>query len=214
MQLLTAIEVRILGSLIEKELTTPEYYPLSANALTNACNQKNNRDPVVSYDEILVSNEVENMKDKLLVGKVMGTGSRVPKYRHLMPNFYHLDEREIPVMGVLMLRGAQTLGEIRSRTAPMKEFSSLEEVEQILENLSKRENPFVTKLPKMPGQKDFRYVHLLSGMPDIDAMMMEAKSESVNEKDRIAVLEQEVNNLKTEIENLKNQFGDFRKQFE
>lgn len=213
MKTLTPVEIRILGSLIEKELTTPEYYPLSVNALTNACNQKNNRDPVTTYDEITISNEVESMKDKVLVGKVLGIGNRVPKFRHLLGQAYSLYESEIPLLAVMMLRGPQTIGELRSRSAPMKEYPSLEVVEEVISRLIHRETPLVRQLPKQAGQKDFRYVHLLGGEPDLSVYQQETKT-SHSDTDKVKVLEDQIAELRTELDQLKTQFADFRKQFE
>lgn len=213
MKTLTPIEIRILGSLVEKDLTTPEYYPMSVNAVTNACNQKNNRDPVTHYDEVTVSNELENLKDKLLVGKVLGIGSRVPKYRHLLGQAYLLYESEIPILTVMMLRGPQTIGELRSRSASMKEYPSLEVVEEVVNRLIEREVPLVRQLPVQPGKKENRYMHLLGGEPDLSVYLTETKSVH-HESDKLKILEEQILEMKSELDLLKSQFADFRKQFE
>src|SRR3954466_12189525 len=143
---LTDVEARILGSLVEKQLTTPEYYPLTLNSLITACNQKNNRDPVVSYDEPTVSRSIEHLRDRNLVYVYYGSTSRVPKYKHKPPTHYEPEPAEVAVMAVLMLRGPQTLGELRERTSRMHEFSGLDEVQQTLTSLTTREDPLVTRL--------------------------------------------------------------------
>lgn len=213
MKNLTPIEIRILGSLIEKELSTPEYYPMSANALTNACNQKNNRDPITQYDEITITNELESMKEKLLVGKVLGVGSRVPKYRHLFGQSFELYEAEVPILAVLMLRGPQTLGELRARTSSMKEYASLEIVDEIINRLMERDEPLVVRLPKQIGQKDFRFMHLLGGEPDLSLYQTHEKEQDLTVETR-KKLEEQIDELKQEINLLKSQFEEFRKQFE
>src|SRR6476620_3195312 len=156
-------EARILGALIEKQLTTPEYYPLTLNALINACNQKNNRDPVVSLDEKTVSDALERLRDRNLVYVFYGSTSRVPKYKHMLPSVYELDERETAVVAVLMLRGPQTLGELRERTGRLHEFAGLGEVQETLDTLTRRDEPLVLKLERQAGQKEARYAHLLCG---------------------------------------------------
>src|SRR5215210_179386 len=162
-EILTEIEARILGSLIEKQLTTPEYYPLTLNALVNACNQKNNREPVVSYDEHAVSTAMEALRDRNLVYVFYGSTSRVPKYKHMLPDVYELEPSETAVICVLLLRGAQTLGELRERTGRLYEFRGLGDVNETLDALMKRDEPLVVKLERQPGQKEARFAHLLSG---------------------------------------------------
>ena len=151
--LLTDIETRVLGSLIEKQVTTPEYYPLTLNALTLACNQKNNRHPVTSYSENQVAAALESLREKNLTYVFYGSTSRVPKYKHVMPEVMHLNHAETALMCVLMLRGAQTLGELRGSASRLHEFSSLEEVEETLNGLISREpESLVARLPRQPGQ--------------------------------------------------------------
>jgi uncharacterized protein YceH (UPF0502 family) len=168
--ILTDIETRVLGSLIEKQVTTPEYYPLTLNALTLACNQKNNRYPVTSYTENQVSDAVERLREKNLAYVFYGSTSRVPKYKHVVPEVMHLSHPEVALMCVLMLRGAQTLGELRGNAARLHDFSGLEEVEQTLNGLISRDEPLVARLPRQPGQKEGRFAHLLSGEINLEAL--------------------------------------------
>jgi uncharacterized protein len=208
--ILTDIEARVLGSLIEKQVTTPEYYPLTLNALTLACNQKNNRNPVTSYSENQVADAIESLREKNLAYVFYGSSSRVPKYKHVMPEVMHLSHPELALMCVLMLRGAQTLGELRGNGGRLHEFSSLEEVEETLNGLISREpEPLVVRLPRQPGQKDGRFAHLLSGEVSVEAV-----SEPERVVSRRAGLEERVEALAAEVEKLKTQFEEFRKQFE
>ncbi|HET7287821.1 MAG TPA: YceH family protein [Pyrinomonadaceae bacterium] len=209
--ILSDIEARVLGSLIEKQVTTPEYYPLTLNALTLACNQKNNRNPVTSYSENQVADAVESLREKNLAYVFYGSSSRVPKYKHVMPEVMHLSHPELALMCVLMLRGAQTLGELRGNGGRLHEFSSLEEVEETLNGLISREpEPLVVRLPRQPGQKEGRFAHLLSGEVDVEALA-ETPERVVS---RRAGLEERVEALASEVEKLKQQFEEFRKQFE
>jgi uncharacterized protein len=211
---LTEIETRVLGSLIEKQVTTPEYYPLTLNALTLACNQKNNRHPVTSYTESQVSDALESLREKNLTYVFYGSTSRVPKYKHVMPEVMHLKPAETALMCVLMLRGAQTLGELRGNASRLHEFSSLEEVEQTLNELiSRDEEPLVVRLPRQPGQKEGRFAHLLSGEIDVEALAA-AETERAPAPRRSSALEEKVDALAAEVEKLKEQFEQFRRQFE
>ena len=219
--ILTDIETRVLGSLIEKQVTTPEYYPLTLNALTLACNQKNNRHPVTAYSENQVADALESLREKNLAYVFYGSTSRVPKYKHVMPEVMHLNHAETALMCVLMLRGAQTPGELRGSASRLHEFSGLEEVEATLNGLISREpESLVVRLPRQPGQKEVRFAHLLSG--EIDVETLAAESERVpaasasrrSGSEQFERLEQKVDALSTEIEKLKEQFDQFRKQFE
>ena len=196
---LSDTEVRVLGSLIEKEITTPDYYPLSLNALVAACNQSSNRNPVVQFDEDTVARTVASLQEKKLVHQVDRFDSRVIRYRHVLYEAMNLGRPAIAVMCVLMLRGPQTVGEIRTRSNRLYDFSSLEEVETILNSMVSAERPLIARLPRQSGQKEARYAHLLSGEVRL--------TEPEPEPDRIAKLEKEV-------EDLKKQFEQFRKQFE
>ncbi|HLJ50582.1 MAG TPA: YceH family protein [Bryobacteraceae bacterium] len=202
------VEARVLGSLIEKETTTPEYYPLSLNALVNACNQKSNRDPAVSFDEDTVADALERLRHKGLVLIITGAGSRVAKYGHRLAEKLNLGRRESAILCELLVRGPQTAGELRNRADRMHKFDDLEEVELVLERMSE----LVTKLPRRPGEKEQRYAHLLAGQPQVDAV--EEHAVAAPRADRIGALEAEVAKLQEEIEELKRQFGDFRRQFE
>jgi uncharacterized protein YceH (UPF0502 family) len=196
---LTDTEVRVLGSLIEKEITTPDYYPLSLNSLVAACNQSSNRNPVVHFDEGTVAQALDSLRDRKLIHQVDKSESRVTKYRHVLYEAMNLGRPAIGVMCVLMLRGPQTVGEIRTRSNRLYDFSSLEEVETTLNSLMAVEPPLVARLPRQSGQKEVRYAHLLSGEVRL--------TEPEPEPDRIGKLEKEV-------EDLKKQFEQFRKQFE
>jgi len=217
--ILTPIEVRVLGSLIEKQITTPEYYPLTVNALIAACNQKNNRNPVTSFNEGEVEDALYTLRDKNLAYVFHGSTSRVPKYKHVVPEVMHLSPPEVAAMCVLMLSGPQTVGEIRTRGTRLYDFSGLEEVEETLRALAVREDdPLVIKLPRQPGQKDARYVHLLSGQPDIEeiteSMPAERSTRRASDAERVANLEQQVQSLTDQVAKLTEQFESFKKQFE
>ncbi len=196
---LSDTEVRVLGALIEKEITTPDYYPLSLNALVAACNQSSNRNPVVHYDEGTVAHAADSLLEKKLVHLVDRGESRVTKYRHVLYEAMNLGRPAIAVMCVMMLRGPQTVGEIRTRSNRLYNFSSLEEVEITLNSLMSGEPPLIVRLPRQSGQKEIRYAHLLSGEVSL--------TEPEAEPDRIGKLEKEVDDLK-------KQFEQFRKQFE
>ncbi|MBU1568289.1 MAG: YceH family protein [Proteobacteria bacterium] len=212
--ILDKIEVRVLGSLMEKELATPEYYPLSLNALTNACNQKTNRLPVLSLGEDSVVGALQSLKKKRLVGQ--SDTSRVAKYWHDFIKQNNLIRKEAALLCLLLLRGHQTAGELRSRTERLCSFENLEEVFQYLDNLS--EIGFVVKLPLQPGQKEQRFAHLLSGEPEnIEQIFIRHEADTFageHDNDRIAELEKSVAYLKEEIEILKNEFFFFKKEFE
>jgi uncharacterized protein YceH (UPF0502 family) len=206
--LLHPIEVRVLGSLLEKEITTPEYYPLSLNALINACNQKSNREPTVNFDQETVEHALQTLRDKGLLLSITGAGSRVPKYGHRISEKLNLGRRELAILCELMLRGPQTLGELRTRADRMHSFDDLAQVESVIEHLPE----LITKLPRRPGEKEARYAHLLSGAPAISENEPEVPQPM--RSDRIANLEAEVAVLRSDLESLKEQFAGFRKQFE
>jgi uncharacterized protein YceH (UPF0502 family) len=214
-QILNETEVRVLGSLIEKQLTTPEYYPMTLNALVAACNQKSNRDPVVSYDESTVVAALDTLRDKNLVYTFHGSTSRVVKYKHMFPNVYELDPAEVAVMAVLMLRGPQTVGEIRGRTDRLHEFTSLPEVQETLDKLAHRDEPLVVRLERQIGQKDARYAHLLSGEIDV-ASLPAARERTVTggQSERVEKLESEIEALKNEFAAFRQELAEFRKQFD
>lgn len=204
-----------MGSLVEKQLTTPEYYPLTLNALLNACNQKSNRDPVVSFDESTVTAALERLRDRNLVYVFYGSTSRVPKYKHMLPSVYELEPSEVAVMCVMMLRGPQTLGELRGRTDRLYEFSGLGEVQETLDSLIRREDPLVVKLERQPGQKEARFSHLLNGEIDVSSLPPpRSASAAASDPGRLDQLETEVSQLRSEVESLRTIFDEFRKQFE
>jgi uncharacterized protein len=207
---LNEIEARILGSLVEKQLTTPEYYPLTLNSLVTACNQKNNREPVMALTEPEVSTALEELRDRNLVYVFYGSTSRVPKYKHMLPSVYELEPDEVAVVAVLLLRGPQTLGEIRERSGRMHEFANLGETQETLDRLMRREDPLVLRLPVQPGRKEARFAHLLSGEIDVEALAAAQPNRAAHAEaatDRIIKLEEEVAELKA-------MFEEFRKQFE
>ncbi len=213
--LLTEVETRVLGSLVEKELTTPEYYPLSLNALVNACNQKSNRDPVMNLDEAAVREALRALEKKGLAGAADNMVSRVTKYEHRLQEAYNFTRHEIAILSELLLRGPQTPGELRSRADRMHQFDDLGIVQSTLQRLMKREPPLVKVLPRQPGTKEARYAHLLSGDVEVspDPAAGAAASSTIS-SDRIARLEDQVETLQAEIADLKQQFAAFRKQFE
>jgi len=214
--LLNEAEARVLGSLIEKDITTPDYYPLSLNALINACNQKSNREPVMNLDEDTVRLALRNLNEKGLAGTAGSAGSRVTKYEHRLQEVFNFNRREIAILCVLLLRGPQTPGELRGRTERMHRFDDLSEVQSGLQNLMQREPSLAKMLPRQPGTKESRYMHLLSG--DVESWEPGVPSgEAVNsgsvDMERIARLENEVAALRKEIADLRQQFSEFKGQF-
>ncbi len=213
MDILTFEETRIIGSLIEKELTTPEYYPLTVNSLKNACNQKSSRNPVVSFDETLIEKTIERLREKSLVSRITGGDIRVAKYRQVFTEALNLTPAETAVLCELMNRGAQTPGELNSRTSRMFKFESLNQVTDTIQKLIEREIPLVVKLPRQPGTKESRFAHLLSGEPEIVSQNAQEENSSV-ENDRIQKLEEQVESLKNDLEELKKSFEEFKSQLE
>ena len=207
----------MLGALLEKEITTPEYYPLSLNALVNACNQKSNRDPVMDLQGDAVHAALRVLQDNTLVRSVSAADTRVTKYEHRLQDAFNFDRREAAIMCELLLRGPQTPGELRSRAERMHHFDELGEVQSTLQRLMNREPALVKVLPRQPGTKESRYAHLLSG--DVDTHITATMSESpapaiVRNKDQIAQLESELAELRADVADLKQQFAIFRKQFD
>ena len=209
---LNETEVRILGCLIEKEMTTPEYYPLSLNSLTNACNQKSNRDPVVFYEEAVVSQGLDSLQEKGLARKTHTAGSRVPKYLHTVLDKFDLSGQEMAILCELMLRGPQTMGEIRTHADRMSPLNSLEEVEKNLRALLDYDPALAIKLPRESGRKECRYMHLFSGSITQDLPAGPAAYRSP-EEERISRLEEETARLRSELEDLKQTFAEFKSQF-
>lgn len=212
---LSSVETRVLGSLLEKERTTPEYYPLSLNGLTAACNQTTNRDPIVSYDDRTVEQGLDRLREKKLAMLIHTAGARVPKYRHTLLDSYNLDVREVAILSMLMLRGPQTPGELRSRTGRMCDPMTLTEVEKCLEELTCGGDPLVRVIPAKPGQKEKRYVQLLSGEPELEIPVTAPATvtESYSEKSRLDTLEIELNRLKSELHALREELAEFKKLF-
>ena len=215
--ILNPAEARVLGSLVEKDITTPDYYPLSLNALVNACNQKNNREPVTSYDEETVRLALRNLSEKRLAGTAGGADSRVIKYEHRLQEVFNFTRAETALICVLLLRGPQTPGELRGRTDRMHHFEHLDDVLSGLQQLMRREPPLAKALGRRPGTKEVRYAHLLSGdleswEPPAEAAAAGVDSSADNE--RIAQLEEQVAGLQKDVAELKQQMTDFRKQFE
>jgi uncharacterized protein YceH (UPF0502 family) len=211
---LNEIEARVLGSLVEKQLTTPEYYPLTLNALTAACNQKTNRDPVVSYYDEMITAAVDSLRDKNLVYLFYGSSSRVVKYKHMLPNVYDLSPPEVAVICVMLLRGPQTVGELRERTGRLYEFSGIGEVNETLERLMRRDEPLVAKLERQPGQKEARFAHLLSGEVVQENLPISRSKIALPANDRIADLEIKIEAIQNELASIREMFEEFRKQFE
>ncbi len=211
-------EVRVLGSLVEKDITTPDYYPLSLNALVNACNQKNNREPVTNLTEEEVRQALESLQEKCLAGPARGADSRVTKYEHLLQEVFNFTRGEIAVFCVMLLRGPQTPGELRGRTERMHHFETLDDVQFSLQRLIQRDPPLVKMLQRQPGTKENRYAHLLAGEMEeasVERTLLSALPRTTSEdNNRIYRLEEEVAELKSEIASLKEQFAGFRKQFE
>jgi uncharacterized protein YceH (UPF0502 family) len=221
---LSEVEARVLGALIEKESTTPEYYPLSLNALVNACNQKSNRDPVMSLDEETVRRALRSLTDQYVVRSASGD-SRVVKFEHRLNELYNFHRHEIALLCVLLLRGPQTPGELRTRTERMYSFEDLDGVHSALNLLMRRDPPLVKVLPRQPGTKESRYMHLLSGdivppdsasAQDDDSHPGSAQSPGLSaaEVSRITDLENELTVLRRELETLREQFAAFQKQFQ
>ena len=214
--------MRVVGSLVEKQLTTPDYYPLTMNALMHACNQISNRDPVVQYSEREVADAVEALRAKNLVYIFYGADSRVPKYKHMAREVFALSPPELAALCVLMLRGPQTVGEVRGRTGRLHEFADLREAEETLEGLVRRDEPLVTKLPRQAGRKEARYAHLLSGPPVVEdeeegqtgTAAPRASASRAGDGERVRRLEAEVEALRGELSEMRRQFEEFRKQFE
>jgi len=214
---LSETEARVLGALIEKDVTTPDYYPLSLNALVNACNQKNNRDPVMGLAEDAVRDALSSLQEKRMAGPAGGADSRVTKYEHRLQEVFNFDRREIAVVCVLLLRGPQTPGELRGRTERMYRFETLDDVQSALQKLTDRQPSLVVVLPRQPGTKESRYMHLFSG--DVSAEFVAAASAASPRSSadpiefRIASLESEIASLRSEVADLRREFGEFKQQF-
>ena len=216
--ILDALEMRVVGALVEKELTTPDYYPLTLNALTSACNQKSNRNPVMVLEDTDVVRALDSLRRAGLAMQA-AEGGRVPKYAHNVEAKLRLGPRELAIICELLLRGPQTLGELRSRAERMQPFASLSEVEEVLTELMERQPPMAVKLPRQPGRKEHRYMHLLGGEDTLTTETAEAPPEAATlqvraEGERIERLEGELTALREEVEALRQELAAFREQFE
>ncbi|MGD9562023.1 MAG: YceH family protein [Pyrinomonadaceae bacterium] len=208
-------EARILGSLVEKQLTTPEYYPLTLNALTAACNQKSNRDPVMSLDESSILAAIDSLRDKNLVYLFYGSGSRTVKYKHMLPNVYELEPPGVAMIALLLLRGPQTVGELRGRSDRLYEFSSLQEVQETLDDLAGRSEPLIIRLERQTGQKESRYAHLLSGEVVAETAVRAGGSQDAHgPREPPMEIAAEVRRLSEELQKLREEFDLFREQFD
>jgi len=220
--LLTEEEARVLGSLVEKSLTTPEYYPLSLNALRNACNQKSSREPVVDYDEPAVARALEGLREKHLVWFVDSADSRVQKYRHRFAEAFDLSGEALAVLDILLLRGPQTPGELRGRSERLHRFAEVDEVESALQALSRREEAaLVVRLPRQPGRKEHRWMHTLCGVSEVAAeeevaapRQSPAFDQVRSDRERMTALETQLQSLKEEVQSLREELKGFRRQFE
>jgi len=213
---LTDVEARVLGALVEKDITTPDYYPLSLNALLNACNQKNNRDPVMNLDENQVREALSGLEAMGLTGPASSADSRVTKYEHHLQDVFNFSRGETAVICVLLLRGPQTLGELRGRTERLHRFEDLEAVQAALQHLMRREPPLAVMLPRQPGTKESRYAHLLSGEIPVAAPAFRGVAAPVDhgQQDRVSRLEEQVATLEREVSDLKQTVEALRKPFE
>lgn len=206
---LEATELRVLGSLIEKSKTTPDYYPMTLLALTSACNQKSSRNPVVHYAEETVLEALNGLRKKGLVATATGGSSRAVKYKHNLTLVFPLLPPEAAVLCILILRGSQTAGELNANSGRLYEFDSLEEVQNVLEKLASSEPAFVQQLPRRPGRKEVRYIHLLGAVPDTDTEETDTQvsaSDKLSLETRLSALEQELKELKQVVEDLRKEW--------
>ena len=216
---LTAVEARVLGALIEKQTTTPEYYPLSLNALINACNQKSNRDPIMHVDEPAAREALTELQDKGMAGLGKTSDSRVAKYEHRLQEVFNFNRQETAILCELLLRGPQTPGELRSRAERMQHFDDLSVVHNTLQKLMQREPSLIKVVPRQPGRKEARYAQLLTGEPDVNGAEPEerhfpAQANESGDANRLTDLENTVVELRKELVDLQSQMAQFRKQFE
>lgn len=209
---LSEIEIRVLGCLVEKELATPEYYPLTVNALVNACNQKSNRDPVMALAEATVLEALDSLRFKQLAHR-SAEGVRATKYCHNLDGLFRLEPQEMAILAELLLRGPQTLGELRTRAERMAPFADLAEVEQTVAGLQQRDEPLLACLPRQAGRKEHRYAHLFAPLPEADTEPTVYTPASPT-AERLAVLESRVAELQGELDTLRQRFETFASQFE
>ena len=213
---LNPVEARVLGCLIEKELATPEYYPLTLNALTNACNQKSNRDPVMALEETEVVRALDSLRFQRLAHQ-SAEGVRAARYCHNLDGLLRLEPQELAILAELLLRGPQTVGELRGRAERMQPLPDLDTVEQLLSVLAEREPPLVVRLPRQPGRKEQRYAHRFSAPPEVSEELAPphepARRQVMAENERLAALEAEIATLRDEVNDLRDQLASFLAQF-
>jgi len=212
------VEARVLGALVEKDVTTPDYYPLSLNALVNACNQKNNRDPVMELDEDAVRQALASLQQKRLAGPAHGADSRVAKYEHRLQEFFNFGRGETALVCVLLLRGPQTPGELRGRSERLFRFEEVADVLSTLQRLMQREPPLVKALPRQPGTKEARYAHLFCGDVEGETEIVSSHAPSLvhaaEREERMLRMEQELAALRLRVSELEKTLSEFRRQFE
>jgi len=201
---LSAVQTRVVGALIEKEMATPDNYPLTLNALLAACNQSSNRAPVMQVDDATVQGTLDDLRTAGLTRIVYSRSNRAAKYRHVLDEALHLEPPDLAALAVLMLRGPQTASEVRSRTERLHQFDSQGELDDVLSRLAARDEPLVARLERQPGQKEARWAHLLAGEPDLT---VHAVAAAPPREDRIAALETEIASLRTEIDRIKSELG-------
>ena len=210
--ILTEEEIRVLGCLMEKEMATPEYYPLSLNALTNACNQKSNRDPMTAYSEETVIVALNGLRKKKLA--MESSGSRVVRFAETFSSEFKFNSKEDAVICILLVRGPQTIGEIRGRTERLYSFSSLDEVQETITGLE--EKGLVKKLPKQPGRKESRYTQLLGGEPgesEKDVVVLDTAGTETGDNEQIKEIKDEIDSLRDELNSIRKEFESFKAQF-
>jgi uncharacterized protein len=212
--LLNEVELRVLGCLIEKEITTPDYYPLTLNAVTTACNQKSNRNPVIQYEESTVQQALDSLRQKGLAAVVTGAGIRTPKYRHYGREKLGLQNDQIAILCELLLRGPQTLGELRTHAERMFTFLDLSEVENVLQEMASREQPLAQRLPRQSGHKEQRFIHLLGGEPDLSQWSEAPEIAAPVTAERMELLEARMGRLEEEMTDLAKSFKEWKAQFE
>lgn len=217
---LSPVEIRVLGALVEKDKTTPDYYPLTLNALISACNQKSSRDPVMVLDNEAVLEAIDSLREERLAWMVQAVDARVPKYEHNLDKELGLTLQEVAIMCLLMLRGPQTLGEIRSRSSRIYPFEAMEEVSFAMDSLLSREDPLVMKLPLQPGRKEARYCHLLSGEPDLESLSQAAPAAAIAVSgssklaEEVETLRAELSEVRQALAELQREFAIFKAQFD
>jgi len=218
---ISPLEARIIGSMLEKSITTPDYYPLTLNALATACNQKSNRDPVLELDERDIVRGLDSLRDQQLVYQLSSAGSRVPKYAHCLERHFAFTDQQLAVLTMLLLRGFQTAGELRTRSQRLYDFASVDAVEATLSELMQRDDgPFVMQLPRLPGRREHRYAHLFCGEPELESVAgasvpPESATLAVRaEQQRLSELEEHVHKLQAQLDRLQAEFNAFKAELQ